>query len=56
MISKIRFCMLILYSMFLCIHLNAQTSNKNITGTVLDTQREPVIGATVAVKALLWGL
>lgn len=55
MISKIRFCMLILYSMFLCIHLNAQTSNKNITGTVLDTQREPVIGATVAVKGTTLG-
>lgn len=55
MISKIRFCMLILYSMFLCIHLNAQTSNKNITGTVLDTQREPVIGATVAVKGSTLG-
>ncbi|MFV0332429.1 MAG: SusC/RagA family TonB-linked outer membrane protein [Dysgonomonas sp.] len=47
--------MLILYSMFLCIHLNAQTSNKNITGTVLDTQREPVIGATVAVKGTTLG-
>ncbi|WP_296942666.1 SusC/RagA family TonB-linked outer membrane protein [uncultured Dysgonomonas sp.] len=47
--------MLILYSMFLCIHLNAQTSNKNITGKVLDDQREPVIGATVAVKGTTLG-
>jgi len=52
MISKIKYCMLILYSMFMFvgIHVNAQTGNKTITGTVVDSQQEPAIGASVAVK------
>jgi len=50
MVSKIKFCMLILYSMFLCIQVNAQTGNKSISGTVLDNNNEPVIGATVVFK------
>ncbi|WP_461825314.1 SusC/RagA family TonB-linked outer membrane protein [Dysgonomonas sp.] len=50
MISKTKFFVLILCSMFLCIHLNAQTGYRNISGSVLDEKQEPVIGATVALK------
>jgi TonB-linked SusC/RagA family outer membrane protein len=42
--------MLVLYSMFLCIHASAQTGNKSISGIVVDARQEPMIGATVAVK------
>lgn len=55
MISKIKFYMLILYSMFLCIHVNAQIGNKTIMGSVLDDKQEPVIGATVTVKGTVIG-
>lgn len=47
---KIKFCMLILYSMLLCIQINAQTGNKPISGLVLDDKQEPIIGATVTLK------
>lgn len=50
MISKIKYYMLILYSIFLCVQLNAQTGPKMITGIVLDGKKEPIIGATVSVK------
>lgn len=55
MISKIKFYLLVLFSMFLCTHLNAQTNNKKITGSVFDEKQEPVIGATVAVKGSVMG-
>lgn len=55
MISKTKFFVLILCSMFLCIHLNAQTGYRNISGSVLDEKQEPIIGATVALKGSIIG-
>lgn len=50
MISKIKYYLLILYSMFLCVQLYAQPGNKAITGIVIDDKKEPVVGATVSLK------
>lgn len=55
MISKIKFYLLILVSMFLSLHLCAQTGGRNITGIVLDNAHEPVIGAPVALKGSTLG-
>jgi len=50
MISKIKFYLLILVSLFLSFDLCAQTGDRNITGIVLDNSQEPAIGAPVALK------
>lgn len=50
MISKIKFCMLMLCSIFLCIGANAQTGIKEISGVIFDTKQEAVIGAFISVK------
>lgn len=49
--SKIKFCMLFLCSVFiLCTHVNAQTSTRSISGVVLESNREPAVGASIVVK------
>lgn len=50
MIAKIKIYLLLLFSMFLCIYVNAQTGNRNISGVISDVNGEPLIGVTVAVK------
>ncbi|MCD7937543.1 MAG: SusC/RagA family TonB-linked outer membrane protein [Tannerellaceae bacterium] len=44
------FYLLALLSIILCIPLQAQSDKKTISGVVLDTEQEPVIGATIVLK------
>ncbi len=55
MIAKIRNYLLLLFSMFVCIYVNAQTGNKSISGVVSDVDGEALIGVTVAVKGTTLG-
>jgi TonB-dependent SusC/RagA subfamily outer membrane receptor len=48
MIKKLRFCMLALCGMLLCIHAGAQ--NRTISGSILDSSGNPVPGAMAAVQ------
>ncbi len=41
--------------LLVCVSAHAQTEKKTITGTVMDSKQEPIIGATVAVKGTATG-
>ncbi|OJV31949.1 MAG: SusC/RagA family protein [Bacteroidales bacterium 36-12] len=52
---KLKTYLLLFFSMFLFIYVNAQTRNKNISGVILDTKEEPLIGVTITVKGTTLG-